>query len=149
MKKFAKIAAVALVAIMALAVLVACGYPSDPDKTASKLEKQGYSQIKTRVASYNALIKAELDGEAVLLGLKAGDIVAVISGVKSDDGKYESISITYCKDADVAKTLYEKSQDSVDQSKEMLEGMGYENINVKISRSGSQVISKSTYTKAD
>ena len=49
MKKFAKIMAVLLVSVMTLAVLVACGYPSDPDKAKEKLENDGYIICKGKI----------------------------------------------------------------------------------------------------
>ena len=120
MKKFAKITAVALVAIMALAVLVACGYPSDPDKAKEKLEKQGYEV---------AVVKNPTS---------LGNVTATVTGIKSDEGKITTIAITYYKDADSAKEAYEKAKKTLDDAKKE-----DKDINGSVSRSGNQVIAKS------
>ena len=121
MKKFAKITAVVLVAVMALAMLTACGYPSDPQKAKEKLEKQGY---KATV----------VESPVAVAGLKA-----YVTGIKEEDGKVTTIQVAYYEDADSAKTAYEKAKDSLEKSKESNEKMG---IKGSVSRSGKQVIAK-------
>ena len=123
MKKFAKITAVVLVAVMALAVLVACGYPSDPDKAKEKLEKQGYTIIMfnenpTGLSDYKAMITAsKLD----------------------DDNNGTMIAITYFKDADAAKKAYDEAKKNLDEHKADYKEAG---IKASVSRSGNQVVTK-------
>ena len=127
MKKFAKIMAVALVAVMAIAVLAACGYPSDPKKAAEQLEKKGY---EVQLREYDEPIEG---------------LVASITAEKADDDKMEMISIAYYEDAASAKDAYEEAKKEVDSMKKMLETMGAENIKVSIKRSGVQVIAEVSY----
>ena len=121
MKKFAKITAVALVVIMALAVLTACGYPSDPEKAKAKLEKQGYTV--TLVKNTTSLGKLE----------------AKITAIKNEDGKLTTIIVDYYKDTDSAKSAYENDKKLLDQAKDSNKENG---ITATVSRSGKQVISK-------
>ena len=127
MKKFAKITAVALVAIMALTVLVACGYPSDPDKAKAQLEKQGYTVVV--VKNPTSLTSFE----------------AKVTATKNEDGKLTTIIIDYYKDADSAKSAYADAQKLLEQSKDSNKENG---ITATVTRSGKQVISK-TIAKKD
>lgn len=104
MKKFARITAVALVAVLALAVLVACGPASDPDKALAALKKHEYTAAKDPV-----LVPAAL----TVLGVKGVDVV--ISGsktVKNDNGtKVETVTIVYFTDASAAKEAWSKVEE--------------------------------------
>ena len=55
MKKFAKITAVALVAVLALAVLVACGPASSPDKAEKALKSNEYVVTNVKGSGYTGL----------------------------------------------------------------------------------------------
>ena len=102
MKKFTKIAAVALVAIMALAMLVACGPASDPDKAIAALKKHEYTAAKDTVVS--AALK--------LIGV---NVEAVVSGSKTvkdgDKAKLETVTIVYFTDSSAAKDAFSKVED--------------------------------------
>ena len=97
MKKFAKVAAVVLVAVMVLAVLVACGPASDPDKAVSALKGNGYTAAKLSADGYsfNGLT-------AVVTGTK-GVLSSILGG--SDD--FQTITIYYFESASAAKDNYE------------------------------------------
>ena len=104
MKKFAKITAVALVVVMALAVLVACGPNSNPDKALESLKKNEYTAAKDTL-----LVPAALK----LLGVNGID--TVISGTKSvkdgDKTKLESVTVIYFTDAKAAKDAWAKVEE--------------------------------------
>ena len=104
MKKFAKIMAVALVAVMALAVLVACGPASDPQKAIDALKKHEYTAAKDTVVVPAAL---------ALAGVKGVD--TVVSGSKSvkdgDKTKVETVTIVYFTDAKAAKEAWSKVEE--------------------------------------
>ncbi|MCH5157188.1 MAG: hypothetical protein J1G02_04860 [Clostridiales bacterium] len=104
MKKFAKITAVALVAIMALALLVACGPASDPQKAIDALKKHEYTAAKD-----TTLVPAAL----TLAGVKGVD--AVVSGSKTvkdgDKNKVESVTIVYFTDSAAAKDAWAKVEE--------------------------------------
>ena len=117
MKKFAKISAVVLVAVMALTVLVACGYPSDPEKAVAQLKKQGYDAVYVPGLT--------TDGE--------------ILATKEKDGKLTTITITYYKNTDDAKSAYDKAKAALEKSKDNDKDSG---VKATVSRSGKQVISK-------
>lgn len=104
MKKIAKITAVVLVAVMVLTVLVACGYPSDLEKTREQLEKKGYS---VSVSEYSN-----------------GDVTATVSATKESNGRVMKIRITYYTDADIAKEHYENVKQSLAEEEEYLKEMG-------------------------
>ena len=99
MKKFAKITAVALVAIMALAVLVACGPASDPDKAVAALKENGYTAGKISTGGYEGL-------EAVVSGTK---------GLLS--GNLQTITIYYFKDTASANDAWESIKSDSDKDK--------------------------------
>ena len=113
MKKFAKITAVALVAILALAVLVACGPTSNPQKALDALKENGYVTAGSAIASNGLTAKVACDAEGVTLGVKSGELIAVITGVKLEEKEKEkdvegnSVTIYYFSSADVAKTAWE------------------------------------------
>ena len=126
MKKFAKITAVALVAIMALAVLVACGYPSDPDKAKAQLDKQGYTTV---------LLKNPTS---------IGSVTATLTATKNEEKTITVITITYYDDANAAKSAYNSKKSEVDKRK----GINKENcIKETISRAGNQIINKTVTNK--
>lgn len=104
MKKFAKIMAVALVVVMTMALLVACGPASDPDKALAALKKHEYTAAKDALVVPIAL-KA--------LGVKG--VETVISGSKSvkdgDKTKVETVTVIYFTDAKAAKDAWSKVQE--------------------------------------
>ena len=104
MKKFAKITAVVLVAVMALAVLVACGPASDPDKAIAALKKHEYTAAKDTVLVPVAL---------TALGVKGVD--TVISGSKTvkdgDKNKLETVTVVYFTDSASAKEAFAKVEE--------------------------------------
>ena len=103
MKKTIKILALALVAVLAVAMLVACGPASNPDKAEKALEGNGYAVAKVT----SALI---LDPQAIAAGLEKGDIVATITASNKDG---EMISITYFKSSSVASKYWKEHKDEV------------------------------------
>ena len=113
MKKFTKIMALALVAVMAMAVLVACGPASKPEKAAQALKDKGY--VVTAVipddSTKGKLEQASLDLIAKAAGLEEGDITATVTGTNGD----ESISITYFKSASVAKKYWDANKDQIEE----------------------------------
>ena len=113
MKKFAKIMAVALVAVMALAVLVACGPATDPKKAAEALEKKEYVVTAT-IGADSTVKQAALDVQAIAMGLKAGDIIATVIATNGEEG----ITITYFKDASVAKGYWNDHKEDIEKLQE-------------------------------
>ena len=114
MKKFAKITAVVLVAVLALAVLVACGPASDPQKALDALKKHGYETTGSVIAADGLISKTACDGMGVTFGVKSGELIAMIVGMKleeteDEDVDGEMISIYYFSSADVAKQAWEGS----------------------------------------
>ena len=111
MKKFAKVMAVALVAVMALALLVACGPASDPQKALDALKKNGYTTTGSSIAADNAVSKAACDAQGLALGVKSGELIAMISGTKlvekEDDVDGEMVVIYYFSSSAAAKTAWE------------------------------------------
>lgn len=101
MKKFAKVMAVVLVAVMAMAILVACGPASDPDKAVEALKKNEYAAAKDTL----------LAGTLKLLGV--GDIKAVVVGTNGA----ESITIVYFDDASAANDAWDKLSDYAEDQK--------------------------------
>ena len=101
MKKFAKVMAVVLVAVMAMAILVACGPASDPDKAVEALKKNEYAAAKDTI----------LAGTLKLLGV--GDIKAVVVGTNGA----ESITIVYFDDASAANDAWDKLSDYAEDQK--------------------------------
>ena len=96
MKKFAKIMAVVLVAAMALAVLVACGPASDPDKAKAALEANGYTAVNLPTGG--------------IAGVKA-----IVSGTKGLlSGNAQTITIYYFNDADAANDAWEEIKQKSD-----------------------------------
>ena len=108
MKKFAKVMAVALVAVMALALCVACGPASKPDKAAAALKENGYSVVSV-IGSESSAKQLILDGIAKAAGLEAGDITATVEATNGNEG----ITITYFKNASVAKTFWNANKDKM------------------------------------
>lgn len=112
MKKFAKITAVALVVVMALALLVACGPASDPDKAVEALKKNGYEPVKATNAIALGITEA-------LIGAERGDLVATVSATKIDDDKNtQSITIWYFKNAAAANKCWDKAQSESNKDKD-------------------------------
>ncbi|MCH5152836.1 MAG: hypothetical protein J1F68_02605 [Clostridiales bacterium] len=112
MKKFAKIMAVALVAVMALAVLVACGPNSDPDKAIAALKKNEYTAAKDTLIVPIAL-----------KGLGVNGVDCAVSGSKTvkdgDKSKLETVTIVYFADAAAAKDAFSKVEEYAnDQNKD-------------------------------
>lgn len=79
MKKFVKVTAVALVAVMALALLVACGPASDPDKALAALKENGYTATKVSAGSYEGLTAVVTGTKGLLSGLLGGGDVQFIT----------------------------------------------------------------------
>ena len=97
MKKFAKITAVVLVAVMALALLVACGPASDPDKAKKALEDNGYTVVNLPAGG--------------IAGIKA-----IVSGTKGLlSGNAQTITIYYFNDAESANNAWEEIKDKSDK----------------------------------
>lgn len=139
MKKFAKITAVVLLAVLALTALVACGYPSDPDKAAAQLKKKDYL-VRAAIGSENKLTQAELDAQAISMGLKTGDIIATVMATKSsDDGKGEMITIIYFKDSSVAKSVFDDMKDDIKKQKEEAEEL---EIKYSCKRAGNKIVTE-------
>ena len=111
MKKFAKVMAVVLVGVMALALLVACGPASDPDKAIASLEKNGYTAGKDSVIIPIALA-----------GLKVKGVETVISGSKTvkdgDKSKLETVTVVYFTDSKAAKDAWEKVKGYAEDQKD-------------------------------
>ena len=126
MKKFAKITAVVLVAVMVLALLAACGYPSDPEDAKVKLEKQGYKVLYVPGAGVNTY--------ATLTATK-----------KDDNGKRTTIVLTYYTTVDRAKEAYTKEKEDLEKIKETNEKNG---IKTTVTRYGDKVEVK-TITNVD
>ena len=125
MKKFAKITAVALVVVMVMALLVACGYNSDPKKAEADLKKQGY------------------DALYVPNPLTVGNVEGTLTATKKDGNKTTTIVVTYYRDADAAKSAYEDAKANLEKAKDYNKE---HNIKATVSRAGVQVISKSVKT---
>ena len=108
MKKFAKITAVALVVVMVLAVLVACGPASDPQKAIDALKKHEYAAAKDSLVVPFALKALGVEG-----------IDTVVSGTKSvkdgDKTKLETVTIVYFTDAKAAKEAWSKVEGYANQ----------------------------------
>ena len=113
MKKFVKIMAVALVAVMAIAVLASCGGGapnSDPKKAISALQKNGYETSLSFVAADGVIAKAACDAAGATLGVKEGECIAMVVGMKlesEDDEDGEMIMIYYFSSAAIAKDVWE------------------------------------------
>lgn len=107
MKKTVKILALALVAVMAVAMLVACGPASNPDKAAKALEKNGYTV--TKITNESKAGEMTLNTQAKFMGLEDGDIVATVSAMNEDK---EFITITYFASSSAAKKAWDKSQEA-------------------------------------
>ena len=113
MKKFAKIMAVALVAVMALALLVSCGPASDPDKALAALKGNDY-KAATKLTDAISLGLTE-----AALGSERGDLVAIVSGSKTDDNqKLQTVTILYFKDAASASKAWNKAQEYAEGEKD-------------------------------
>ena len=109
MKKFAKIMAIALVAVMALAVLVACGPNSNPEKAAKALKDKKYV-VTSVIGADGKLVQAGLDAIAKAAGLEEGDIIATVTATNGEEG----ISITYFKNASVAGKYWKENKDKIE-----------------------------------
>ncbi|MCH5151865.1 MAG: hypothetical protein J1F65_04315 [Clostridiales bacterium] len=113
MKKFAKIMAVVLVAVMALALLVSCGPASDPDKALAALKDNGY----VLAAKNTGLLS--LTAVEVIVGAERGDVVAIVTGTKTDDdNKLQTITIWYFKDSAAANKAWDKAQQHANSEKD-------------------------------
>lgn len=104
MKKFVKVTAVVLVAIMALAMLVACGPASDPDKALAALKKNGYTATKVSTGNYEGLT-------AVVVGTK-GLLSSLLGG---EDAQF--ISIFYFESSKAANAAWEEIKAESDKEK--------------------------------
>lgn len=102
MKKFAKVAAVVLVAVMALAVLVACGPNSDPDKAVAALKENGYTAGKVTTGGYEGL-------EAIVSGTKG--LVGSLFG----KDEFQTITIYYFESASAANDAWEDIKKDADK----------------------------------
>lgn len=103
MKKFAKVMAVALVAVMALAVLVACGPASDPDKAVKALKDNGYTAGKVSAGSYEGLT-------AVVTGTK-GALGALLG-----KDEFQFITIYYFESASAANDAWDSIKSESDKN---------------------------------
>ena len=108
MKKFAKVMAVALVAVMVLAVLVACGPASDPDKAVKALKDNGYaSAVKVSASGYS------YKGLTAVVTASKGLVGALLG---NDD--FQTITIYYFEDTASANDAWEKIKSDSDKDKE-------------------------------
>ena len=100
MKKFVRILCLTLVAVMLCAVLASCGGPAkNPDDAVAALKDNGYTAGKDTVVIPTALKLAGVS-----------DIDCVISGSKTADDKFETVTVVYFTDKDAAATAFEKVQ---------------------------------------
>lgn len=139
MKKFAKIMAVMMLVALTVTALVACGYPADPAKAQEQLEKKGYTVIAVVGGTDAAgkISQAALDIQGAAYGVKAGELVATVSGTKVDTDKKEtsSVSILYFSSADAANTAWES--DIMKEARETAKENGQ-----SIKKSGKQIYSE-------
>lgn len=105
MKKFAKIAALVMVAVMSLALLVACGPASDPDKAEKAMKDNGYNPVHLTGA-------LSTGATAALLGLKGDDVTDIVFAVNADG---DGMLAIYCKDSGTAKSVLTKAQEVIEQ----------------------------------
>lgn len=101
MKKFAKVMALVMVVAMSLALLVACGPNSDPDKAESALKNNEYVTVKSTV-----LVK----GLAVF-GING--VMASVTGTKVTDEASEVVFILYFNNADSANESWDSAQKNI------------------------------------
>ena len=97
MKKFAKITAVALIAIMALAVLVACGPASSPDKAEKALKSNDYVVTNVKGSGYTGL-------------------TAVVTGTKVSLSDPQFIMIYYFESASAANDAWESIKSDAEKN---------------------------------
>lgn len=110
MKKFAKITALVMVIVMSLALLVACGPASDPDKAEAALKKNGYTPVHMTGA-------VSTGATALLLGLKGEDVTDIVFAINADG---DGILAIYCKDAGTAKSVVKKAQENIQKIEDLL-----------------------------
>lgn len=110
MKKFAKITAFILVVAMSLALLVACGPASNPDKAEAALKENGYTPVHMNGAFSTG-------ATAGLLGLKGEDVTDIVFAVNKDG---DGILAIYCKDAGTAKSVVAKAQENIQKIENLL-----------------------------
>ena len=106
MKKFAKVMSVVLAVMLVSVMFVGC--VGSADKTAEKLEKKGYIVTNTP-----GLLKVE----------------SIVTGTKTEDGKIESVTVTYYKEVEDAK----KAKEDADKAKK-------DSDDIVVKRSGKAVI---------
>ena len=108
MKKFASIVAFVLVAAMLCVTLVSCGAPAkNPDDAIAALKDNGYAAAKD-----STFVPAGLK----MLGVDGVD--TVISGSKTVDDKFETVTVVYFDDKDAAKTAFEKGKEYAEDNKD-------------------------------
>lgn len=104
MKKFVKVMAVALVAVMVLALLVACGPNSDPDKAVAALKDNGYTATKVSTGSYAGLT-------AVVTGSKG-----LLSSILGGEDDFQFIMIYYFESSSAANDAWDAIQGEADKN---------------------------------
>lgn len=130
MKKFAKIMAVLLVSVMTLAVLVACGYPSDPDKAKEKLEAKGYEDVQVvKSSSEDSDIVATVT--ATKSNIKDFTLGDLTNPDKLKELTFEGVQIIYYRTVDLAKENFDNAKDNLSEKEKKV---------AKVSRYGSQLV---------
>lgn len=102
MKKFGKIIALSIAVIMCVALLVACGPSSNPDKARKALEDDGYIVMKINPDSIG------VDEDSL-----PKDLECIISGTKVKDE--ELVVICYFKTAKAASDAWEEIQKEAEE----------------------------------
>ncbi len=97
MKKFTKVLALTLVLAMSVLLLASCGTPAKkPSDAVAALKDNGYT------AESDSTIQP---GIYAVAGVQGVDVV--VTGLKKDGDKWESVKILYFKDKDAAKAAWE------------------------------------------
>ena len=108
MKKFASIISLVLVAAMLCVTLVSCGAPAkNPDDAVAALKDNGYAAGKDTLV---------IPGALKLLGVDGVD--TVISGSKTADDKFETVTVVYFSDKDAAKAAFAKVEEYAEKNKD-------------------------------